>query len=136
MSSAVHLLTRLGAMGLIMVGIVGCGSLDPTSQSMGVTFVNDLAHPIELRLCSDDACTKFDYADKLAPRASTAENISDADILTRWLITDASGHPLGCLPLRFNGRYPNIKTRASQAVPCPGQKPLIVVHGPRTSGPS
>jgi hypothetical protein len=115
------------------VTVIGCDSVDPTEEAFGVTFLNDLRQPVALKLCSDDACRSFDYADNVHPGARHAEGISDRSILTRWLVADSDGRTLGCLPLSFEGKYANVVVRVSQKVRCPGRRPLRVQHGRKTS---
>jgi len=63
---------------------------------------------------------------------SAQENISDRDLLTRWLVQDdKTGRTLGCLPLMFDQKYSDVLVKVSQMVPCPGAKPLEVRKGKR-----
>jgi hypothetical protein len=130
---------RLGAVRSTLVIIVvavtlaGCGSVDPTAQSFGISFVNDLGPPAALKLCSDENCHSFDYTNPIKPGESYPENISDRGELTRWLVVGSSGRIVGCLPVRFTGKYDGVVVRLSQRVPCPGQQPLIVQHGRKIS---
>jgi len=117
------------AVAVTFVGF-GCDSIDPTSQSFGITFHNDTSRDVHLKLCSDDRCHHFDYSEGWHAGQSAQENISDRDLLTRWLVQgDADGRTLGCLPLRFDQKYDDVVVRISQAVPCPGKTPLEVHTG-------
>ncbi len=119
---------------MLIVVATGCDSIDPTEQGFGISFWNDLSQPVALKLCSDDSCHGFDYTDTVKPSESYPENVSDREVLTRWLVADQQGHVLGCLPLRFNGKYDDVVVRISQKVRCPGQFPLRLRHGHRVSG--
>jgi hypothetical protein len=120
----------------IVIGVAcllaGCDSVDPTAQSFAIAFRNDLAQSVELKLCSDESCNDFYYADTIEPKELYPENISDRDVLTRWLVATTSGRTLGCLPLEFDGKYDNVIINLSQSVSCPGQQGLKVQHGRRT----
>lgn len=130
---------RLGAVLFVLVVIViafvfdGCGSVDPTAQSFSISFVNDLGRPVALKLCSDENCHNFDYSNSVKPGESYPENITDRGELTRWLIAGSSGRVVGCLPVRFIGKYESVIVRLSQRVSCPGQRPLVVQHGRKVS---
>jgi len=116
---------------LIAVALLaGCDSIDPTSQSFGITFRNDTGMNVHLKLCSDDACRHFDYSHSWKAGQSAQENISDRNLLTRWLVQDdASGKVIGCLPLRFAQKYDAVVVRISQAVVCPGTVAISVQKG-------
>jgi len=115
---------------LSMPVLAACDSVDPTAQSFGITFRNDTRRDVHLKLCDDDECEHFDYSDGWSAGQSAQENISDRDILTRWLVEDdATGRVLGCLPLRFDQKYADVLVNISQAVPCPGNRPLHVEKG-------
>lgn len=110
--------------------LAGCDSIDPTSQSFGITFRNDSGANVHLELCSDDACRHFDYSHGWKIGQSAQENVSDRDLLTRWLVRDdASGRIIGCLPLRFDQKYARVVVRVSQAVRCPGAAAIPVSKG-------
>lgn len=117
---------------LVIVGglLVGCDSIDPTAQSFGITFQNDTGRNVHLKACDDSRCTQFDYSDGWKAGQSAQENVSDRQVLTRWLVADdATGRTLGCLPLEFDQKYAQVVVDISQMVPCPGQTPLIVHKG-------
>ncbi len=118
---------------LVTCLFVGCDSIDPTEQAFPIAFRNDLSGPVALKLCSDDSCHNFDYTNTVEPGELYPENISDRDVLTRWLVAGATGPILGCLPVRFNGKYANVSIRISQTVPCPGEQPLSVQRGRKIS---
>ncbi|HET8606013.1 MAG TPA: hypothetical protein VFL66_03185 [Gaiellaceae bacterium] len=124
-------LVSLVACGIIAAAfLAGCDSVDPTSQSFAITFHNDTGRNVHLKLCADDACRQFDYSDAWRAGQSALENISDRDLLTRWLVQDdKTGRVLGCLPLRFDQKYEDVAVNVSQAVPCPGRRPLVVHKG-------
>lgn len=110
--------------------LCGCDSIDPTSQFFGVAFTNDTQVPINLKLCADSGCKHFHYSVGWKPGQSARENVSDRDVLTRWLVQNASTkETLGCLPLEFDQKYADVRVRISQAVPCPGAVPLTVERG-------
>lgn len=124
-----HAASVLAAM-LAAAFAAGCDSIDPTSQSFGITFRNDTGHSVHLKACADNECHHFDYADGWKVGQSAQENISDRNLLTRWLVQDdATGRVLGCLPLRFDQKYEHVVVKISQAVPCPGSRPLTVSKG-------
>jgi hypothetical protein len=113
-----------------MFVLCGCDSIDPTSQSFGITVENDTKVAIDLKLCADSSCRHFDYSFSWKPGHTAQVNISDRDVFTRWLVQDsATGQTLGCLPLRFDQKYADVQVRISQAVPCPGEEPLSVTKG-------
>lgn len=115
--------------------MTGCNSIDPTAQSFGITFHNDSGRNVHLKLCSDNGCHHFDYSDGWKAGQSAEENISDRDVMTRWLVEDdATDKTLGCLPLRFKQKYSSVEVRISQAVKCPGATPLhAITRKPRGS---
>lgn len=123
----------------VAIAIVGaclllgaCDSIDPTAASFGISFRNDLGKTADLKLCADDECGSFHYSNTIEPGELYPENISDRNLLTRWLVSDKSGRTVGCLPLRFDGKYEDVVVLLSQAVVCPGERPLKVQHGRRT----
>jgi hypothetical protein len=130
-------MTRLpllaGAVAALVMAVTGCDSVDPTEQAFGISFLNDLGRPVALKLCADDDCHNFNYTDTVKRNESYPENISDRELLTRWLVADQQGRVLGCLPLRFNGKFDGVVVRLSQKVPCPGRQPLRVTHGRKLS---
>jgi hypothetical protein len=118
----------------LLVAVVthsGCDSIDPTEQSFSITFRNDTPRKVSLRLCDDAACRKFLAPhSQLDPGSSGRAGISDRSALTRWRVRDSTSRKdLGCIPLRFRQKYENVVVRISQAVPCPGEKPLDVKKG-------
>lgn len=115
---------------LTVAGLTGCYSIDPTAQSFPVTFRNDTGRDVHLKLCASDSCTSFDYSDGWKRGQIAQENISDRNVLTRWLVEDDDTHrTLGCIPLRFKQKYSRVLVRISQATRCPGRTPLKVVTG-------
>jgi hypothetical protein len=109
---------------------VGCDSIDPTSQFFGITFKNDIGRSVHLELCDNDGCTHFDYSDGWKSGVSSEENVSDRELLTRWLVQDdRTKRTLGCLPLQFDEKYSNVVVKLSQLVSCPGKTPLTVSKG-------
>ena len=126
-------LTRLASLlsAAALVGTVaGCHSIDPTEQSFGITFANDTGRAIHLKLCSNDPCTHFDYSDGWKIGENAQENISDRELLTRWLVQDdRTKKTLGCLPLMFDQKYSGVVVKLSQMVKCPGESPLVVHKG-------
>jgi hypothetical protein len=126
-------MTRLplvaGAFAALAMAVTGCESIDPTEQAFSISLLNDLGRPVALKLCADDGCHSFNYTDTVKPNESYPENISDRELLTRWLVADQQGRVLGCLPLRFNGKFDGVVVRLSQKVPCPGRQPLRVERG-------
>lgn len=110
--------------------VVACDSIDPTSQSFGITFQNDTGRDVQLKLCSNNGCTHFDYSDGWKRGQQAEENISDRQVFTKWLVQDdATKRTLGCLPLKFGQKYKDVVVRISQMVPCPGATPLRVTKG-------
>ena len=124
-------LALLVASALVLAALlVGCDSIDPTSQFFGITFQNDTAHDVHLKLCSNNACTHFDYSDGWKSGQRAEENISDRQVFTRWLVQDdGTNRTLGCLPLEFGQKYKNVVVKISQMVPCPGAVALNVSKG-------
>jgi hypothetical protein len=122
-----------GAVAAIAIALTGCDSIDPTEQAFAISFFNDLDRPVALKLCADDDCHSFDYTDTVKPNESYPANVSDRELLTRWLVADRDGRVLGCLPLRFNGKFDGVVVRLSQKVPCPGRQPLRVKPGGKVS---
>jgi hypothetical protein len=118
--------------------LTGCASLDPTEQGFGIHFQNDLPRAVVLRQCTDEnTCDHLGDTWKLTPHDSATDNISDRSVLTRWIVQDNAGRPLGCLPLTFNAKYEKVVVRISQLQPCPGKVPLTVrevQHGRRLGG--
>jgi hypothetical protein len=115
---------------LVALALAGCDSVDVTSQSFGITFRNDTGRDVHLKLCSDNKCRHFDYSHGWKAGQSAEENVSDRDVITRWLVQeDVSGRVRGCLPLVFDQKYDNVIVRISQAVSCPGTRPLQVEKG-------
>jgi len=114
----------------LAVAVTGCDSIDPTAQSFGITFRNDTSHDVHLKLCSDDQCHHFNYSDGWKAGQSAQENISDRQVLTRWLVQDDNTkQTLGCLPLEFGQKYGSVVVHISQMVTCPGATPLKVAKG-------
>jgi hypothetical protein len=112
------------------LAIAGCG--DSGSDLFAITFRNDTGRDVQLKLCDDDVCRRFDYSDRLRPGGTVTENISTDNVFTRWAVTDRSGRSLGCLPFSFAGAYRNATVRLTQMVPCPGQRPLPLASGSPT----
>jgi hypothetical protein len=119
----------IGALVVVAV-LAGCASIDTidvTTQGFPVTFINDTPSKVRLAFCSDDACVRSDHPDRIEPGSSTWKNLSDAGVLTRFVIKDDStGSILGCLPLEFRRKVHYAVVRVSQAVPCPGRRPVAV----------
>jgi len=133
---AVRGLVRVLAAALFVAAIAACDSIDPTSNGFGITFVNDTGRAVHLKLCSDGGCRHFDYSDRWKIGYSGEENISDQQLLTRWLVEDdVTGRTLGCLPLEFDRKYQGVVVRISQKVPCPGKTPLVVTSTIASSDP-
>lgn len=122
-------LLSLGIAIVMATMLSSCDSIDPTAQSFAISFRNDLGKTVELKLCADDQCESFDYSNTIQENEDYPENISDRNVLTRWLVSDASDHIIGCLPLRLNGKYKDVVVPISRVVPCPGSRPLRVAKG-------
>lgn len=122
----------LGIALVTAISLPSCDSIDPTSQSFGIAFQNDVRQMITLKQCSDADCHNFNYSNTIAPGELYPENVSDRNVLTRWLVVDATGRTLGCIALQFDGKYEDVIVRISQAVSCPGERPLKVRRGRRT----
>jgi hypothetical protein len=73
---------------LAAAALAGCDSIDPTSQSFGITFRNDTGRNVHLKVCSDSHCRQFDYSHSWKAGQSAEENVSDRNLLTRWLVQD------------------------------------------------
>lgn len=131
MSSRLFSAVSLGILLVSAALFSSCDSIDPTAQSFGIAFQNDVRRVVELRQCSDADCHNFNYSNTIAPGELYPENISDRNVLTRWQVIDTSNHILGCIPLQFDGKYEGVVIRISLAVTCPGQRPLKVQHGRR-----
>jgi hypothetical protein len=117
--------------------LVGCDSIDPSVQAFAIGFRNDLGHAAVLRPCKDDACHDLADSLRLRPGERAEDNVSDREVLTRWLVQDRRGRTLGCLLLTFDAKYDAVTVRLSQAQPCPGRQPLTarrVQHGRRLGG--
>ena len=115
---------------MFVVVAVACDSIDPTSQSFGITFQNNTGRDVHLKLCSNDGCTHFDYSDGWKSGQQAEENTSDRRVFTRWLVQDdATKRTLGCLPLEFGQKYKGVMVKVSQMVPCPGAVALNASKG-------
>lgn len=131
--------TFLGAIAVVLatlgllVTLSGCDSIDPTAQAFAIDFHNDLAKTVEIKSCGDDSCDSFNYSDTIDPGDLHSENISDRNVLRRWLVADEDGNTLGCLPLQFEQKESDVVVDVSRAVPCPGSRPLKV-HGAEQLG--
>lgn len=100
---------------LVLAVAAGCDSIDPTAQAFGITFRNDTGRSVNLKLCGDSRCTRFDYSDSWKAGEDAQENVSDRQILTRWLVEDdLTGRTLGCPPLEFDQKYEDVLVRVSQ----------------------
>lgn len=122
----------------MLVAIVsGCASMDPTEQSSGIEFANNLPHAVVLKVCGDDTCRSFTDTWHLRPGATASDNISDRSVTSRWIAEKPSGGVIGCLPLSFDAKYAQVVVRLTQAVPCPGRQVLplrTIHHGKRLGG--
>jgi hypothetical protein len=115
----------------------GCASMDPTEQSFGIDFANNLSHAIVLKECGDDACRSFTDTWHLRPGATASDNISDRSVTSRWIAEEPSGGVIGCLPLSFDAKYAHVVVRLAQTVACPGHQALplrAIHHGKRLGG--
>lgn len=127
------LAVTLGVFAASAAGCASISSIDVTSQAFPVTFRNDTARGVVITACDDRRCTHLDsdYSDSLKAGAATAENMSDQNLLTRWIVRDRrSGTVLGCLPLRFQHKLKHAVVSISQAVPCPGERPIAASTRP------
>jgi hypothetical protein len=112
---------------IVLAGCASIDTIDITTQGFPVTFVNDTPRNVRLEVCADEACRHSGHPDRIEAGSSTWENLSDAGILTRLVIKDdATGRVLGCLPLEFHRKVHYSVVRISQAVPCPGRRPVAV----------
>jgi hypothetical protein len=62
-----------------------------------------------------------------ARAAGGADNISDREVLDRYVVSGMNGERFGCLPLLFDQKYEDVVAQVSQMVPCPG--PRLEGHG-------
>jgi hypothetical protein len=128
--ASLRLFARVATAVVLGTVVVACDSIDPTAQSFGITFHNDTGRSVHLKVCSNNQCTFFDYSDAWKPGQDAQENISDRQLLTRWLVQDdQTGRTVGCLPLEFSQKYEGVLVKVSQSVPCPGATPLRVQKG-------
>lgn len=58
----------------------GCSS---QADTFAITFINDTGQNLVLNLCSDDACTSYEYSDKVPAVCSLTENIATDNVFTR-----------------------------------------------------
>jgi hypothetical protein len=133
-----------GQVGTLSLGLAvfvailsGCASMDPTEQSFGIEFANNLAHAVVLKACGDDACRSFTDTWHLRAGARASDNISDRRVISRWIAEEPSGGVIGCLPLSFDAKYAQVVVRLTQTVPCPGHQALplrAIHHGKRLGG--
>ncbi len=139
--------TTFAALFLLFVASA-CDSLDPTGQFFSIRFKNDLSQRADFTECDHSDCrdltqekplTAGDVAGApLSPGESAIDLISDRDVTTSWLVTSTPSRAiLGCIVLRFDGRYKNVVVRLSQMQPCATARPLglsDVAHGARALG--
>jgi hypothetical protein len=131
---AARLVVVVAAVSAIACVTAGCDSPDPTAQTLGLDFLNDTSQTVRVGVCSNDKCNSATDASTARRGEAVHDAISDRNVITRWLVTDQHGTSVGCLPLRFQGKFADIRVRISQAVRCPGNVPLNVEHGRRLSG--
>lgn len=124
------------ALSMAVLAIVAAGcSADVTEQFFSISIVNDTQRVVRVDYCLDGRCESLQDHWTLHPGRSLRTNISDANVLDRYLVRNAGGSRIGCLPLEFDQKYDHVLVRVSQAVPCPGAEPLVVQKGkPRGTG--
>ncbi|MGI8647895.1 MAG: hypothetical protein ACR2JX_06695 [Mycobacteriales bacterium] len=125
--------------GLVGVGILGIGiqlllvalfavafvseavfhtSIDPTESSFAITLHNDTSSTIMLKQC-DVTCDSFHERVRLLPGADTRVNTSSDNVANWWMISDADGKKLGCLPLRYGHKIDRLVVNVSEQTACP-----------------
>jgi hypothetical protein len=92
---------------------------------------NDTQRFVKVKWCTNASCTgDFDpqSTTKLEPGKYERRDLPAEDIVDVFVIEDANGREIGCLPVRVDRTYEDLPVknllmvvRVSQATPCPGQ---------------
>jgi hypothetical protein len=131
----------VGAAALLSIlASTACDSVDPSVQLFTIHFRNNLGEQVLIHECDDTRCRKLSDSWAVSAGSLTDDTISDRAVTTAWLVTKTNRMArLGCITLRFDGRYNDIVVRLSQLQPCATARPLPinqVHHGSHQSGPT
>lgn len=102
--------------------VAGCGrGGDPFEEGpWDIKLQNDTARFVVVNDCTTQACTKFWYTKRLAPRRSVAA--LDYGDGTSWWVVSSHGKRLGCLTLGISNRVEGYVLRVSSLRRCPSPK--------------
>jgi hypothetical protein len=95
--------------------LAACGSA-PYTQ---VGFRNDLARPVQLGLCKDDACRHVRWWIGVDPDAIATEQVrSDGKATRRFLVVGPPDTVYGCFVFHFAGAHSDVTVPLSHARGC------------------
>jgi hypothetical protein len=103
--------------------LAACGS-----DAAVARLENDTAQRVELRLCSDNACQRFDPPRyELDAGASVEVNVSESGVPNVYLVVDSTRQGTGCLPIVVHHPSGTVQVLVSSQLSCsedvPGEWP-------------
>jgi hypothetical protein len=115
--------------GIVAAAIVG--ALSSGGDELLLRVRNDTQRFVEVDWCRNTSCTgDLDplSTTELEPGEYQRRDLPADDVVDLFVIEDASGDEVGCLPVRVDRTYDNLPVknllvvvRVSQATPCPGE---------------
>ena len=119
----------LAAAGIVAAAIVG--ALSSGGDELLLRVRNDTQRFVEVKWCKNTSCTgDLDplSTTELEPGEYQRRDLPADDVVDLFVIEDANGDEVGCLPVRVDRTYDDLPVknllvvvRASQATPCPGE---------------
>jgi hypothetical protein len=95
----------------------GCKTIEEAT-TWNVTLRNDTGRLAVVKYCSTNACERFKYTRRLAPRRSAAA-LDYGDGTSWWVVLDGRRKRLGCLKLDRSRRVEGYVLRTSNLTECP-----------------
>jgi hypothetical protein len=117
-------LVLLGAIGLVgLVVVIGVLVPDMPGDAFDVHILNDGGGPVSVAQCvgSNGTCDPTEVGISLG-RGEFAVASASVNAANPWIVRDASGRSVGCLPLRFTSyppQTPTVKITAATMSACP-----------------
>jgi hypothetical protein len=105
---------------IILCAGAGCVT-DPTELAFNVTLKNDLRRDVTLRACNDANCESIAFSQRMGVGEAIEEGVSYQEgVINQFLIETEAGKRLGCLPLVFHSKRPDMTIPLSKMRRCPG----------------
>lgn len=113
------------------VAAIIVGGLSSGEAELALRIRNDTAKRVDVKWCEEVSCDVYDepYSTMhLDPGEYARRDLPASDVVDLFVIENAAGHRVGCLPVRVDRTYESLADKrtvvavhVSDATPCPGE---------------